>query len=97
MRPDGRSVKLEYNSGMLNRIDRLTSANYGMPTNTNLCENKFVAYKDKTTMLQAASIYAQGNGAAWDAAEMLIVMLDVSKTSLKVLGSDIFNQMAKAS
>ncbi len=96
-RPDGRSVKLEYNSGMLNRIDRLTSANYGMPINTNLCENKFVAYKDKTTMLQAASIYTQGDGAAWDAAEMLTVMLDVSKTSLKVLGSDIFNQMTKAS
>ena len=29
-RPDGRVVKLEYNSGMLNRLDRLTSANYGM-------------------------------------------------------------------
>lgn len=30
-RPDGRVVTLEYNSGMLNRLDRLTSANYGMP------------------------------------------------------------------
>ncbi len=37
-RPDGRIVKLEYNSGMLNRLDRLTSANYGMPINTNLCK-----------------------------------------------------------
>lgn len=36
-RPDGRVVRLEYNSGMLNRLDRLTSANYGMPINTNLC------------------------------------------------------------
>src|SRR5690606_34502247 len=33
-RPDGRVVTLEYNSGMLNRLDRLTSANYGMPINT---------------------------------------------------------------
>lgn len=61
-RPDGRVVRLEYNSGMLNRLDRLTSANYGMPINTNLCENKFVKHKDKTIMLQATSIYTQGNG-----------------------------------
>ena len=40
-RPDGRVVTLEYNSGMLNRLDRLTAANYGMPINTNLCKNKF--------------------------------------------------------
>lgn len=41
-RPDGRVVILEYNLGMLNRLDRLTSANYGMPVNTNLCKNKFI-------------------------------------------------------
>lgn len=59
-RPDGRIVTLEYNSGMLNRLDRLTAANYGMPINTNLCKNKFITHKDKTIMLQAASIYTQG-------------------------------------
>lgn len=94
-RPDGRIVKLEYNSGMLNRLDRLTSANYGMSINTNLCENKFVKHKDKTIMLQATSIYTQGNGAKWDAKEMFNVMVEVSKTSLKVLGSDIFSQITK--
>lgn len=41
-RPDGRIVTLVYNDGTLNRIDRLTAANYGMPINTNLCENRFV-------------------------------------------------------
>lgn len=46
-RPDGREVVLEYNSGMLNRLDRLTAANYGMPINTNLCKNRFVAHNDK--------------------------------------------------
>ena len=95
-RPDGRIVKLEYNSGMLNRLDRLTSANYGMPINTNLCENKFVKHKDKTIMLKATSIYTQGNGAKWDSKEMFNVMVEVSKTSLKVLGSDIFNQITKS-
>ena len=46
-RPDGRVVTLEYNSGMLNRLDRLTAANYGMPINTNLCKNKYVKHGDK--------------------------------------------------
>lgn len=41
-RPDGRVVVLEYNFGLLNRLDRLTAANYGLPINTNLCKNKFV-------------------------------------------------------
>lgn len=95
-RPDGRVVKLEYNSGMLNRLDRLTSANYGMPINTNLCENKFVKHTDKTIMLQATSIYTQGNGEKWDAKEMFDIMVEISKTSLKVLGSDIFNQITQS-
>ena len=38
-RPDGRIVTLSCHSGTLNRLDRLTAANYGMELNTNLCEN----------------------------------------------------------
>ena len=95
-RPDGRVIKLEYNSGMLNRLDRLTSANYGMPINTNLCENKFVKHKDKTIMLQATSIYTQGDGEKWDVKKMFDIMIEISKTSLRVLGSEIFNQITKS-
>ncbi|MCA6446990.1 MAG: restriction endonuclease [Chitinophagaceae bacterium] len=95
-RPDGRVVTLEYNSGTLNRLDRLTSANYGMPINTNLCKNKFFKHKDKTIMLQATSIYTQGNGEKWDVKKMFDIMLEISKTSLKVLGSEIFNQITKS-
>jgi len=95
-RPDGRIVTLEYNSGTLNRLDRLTSANYGMPINTNLCENKFVKHKDKTIMLQATSIYTQGNGEKWNNKEMFDIMIEISKTSLKMLGSDLFNQITKS-
>lgn len=95
-RPDGRVVVLEYSSGMLNRLDRLTAANYGMPINTNLCENKFVKHKDKTIMLQATSIYTQGKGEKWDTKEMFDIMIETSKTSLKVLGSDLFNQITKS-
>ncbi len=92
-RPDGRVVTLEYNTGMLNRLDRLTAANYGMPVNTNLCKNRFVKHGDKTIMLQAASIYTQRNGGKWDKREMFNIMLEVAKTSLQVLGSDLFNQI----
>lgn len=92
-RPDGREVVLQYDSGTLNRLDRLTSANYGMPINTNLCENRLVTAKDKVIMLQAASIYSQGDGGEWDGGEMLEVMFEVVKTSLKVLASDLFQQM----
>ena len=95
-RPDERTVTLECNSGMLNRLDRLTSANYGMSINNNLCKNKFVKHKDKTIMLQATSIYTQGNGEKWDEKEMFDIMLEISKTSLQILGSEIFKQITKS-
>ncbi|ENY5365802.1 EcoRI family type II restriction endonuclease [Raoultella ornithinolytica] len=95
-RPDGREVVLAYNSGMLNRLDRLTAANYGMPINNNLCMNKFVKHKNKTIMLQAASIYTQGTGEKWDARLMFGIMIDIARTSLKVLGSDLFNQITSS-
>ena len=94
-RPDGRVVALTYNAGSLNRLDRLTAANYGMPLNTNLCENKFVKCNGATIMLQAASIYTKGEGGHWNDKDMIDVMLDVSKTSLKMLGKDLFTQITK--
>ncbi|MCQ2898765.1 restriction endonuclease [Helicobacter pylori] len=92
-RPDGRVVTLEYNSGVLNRLDKLTAANYGMPINQNLCKNKFIPYRDRTIMLQAISIYTQGDGQRWDLNKMFEIMLEVARTSLKVLGSSLFNQI----
>ena len=46
-------------------------------------------------MLQAASIYTQGKGEKWNAQDMFDIMLEISKTSLQVLGSDLFNQLTK--
>ena len=94
-RPDGRVVTLVYNDGMLNRLDRLTAANYGMPINTNLCENKYVKCNGSTIMLQAASIYTKGEGGHWNDDDMIAVMLDVARTSLKMLASDLFNQISR--
>ncbi|WP_240666841.1 EcoRI family type II restriction endonuclease [Helicobacter pylori] len=92
-RPDGRVVTLEYSSGVLNRLDKLTVTNYGMPVNQNLCQNKFVQHKDRVIMLQAISIYTQGDGQRWDLNKMFEIMLEVARTSLKVLGSSLFNQI----
>lgn len=94
-RPDGRKVTLIYNDGTLNRLDRLTAANYGMPINTNLCENRFVECNGVNTMLQAASIYTKGDGGHWNDKDMIMIMLEVARTSLKMLGSDIFEQLTK--
>jgi len=93
-RPDGRKVTLTYNSGELNRLDRLTAANYGMPINANLCKNRFVNREDSCLMLQAASIYTQGNGRRWLGADMAAVMMEVAKTSLQMLGRDLFKQLS---
>lgn len=92
-RPDGRTVVLKYNSGTLNRLDRLTSANYGLPLNVNLCVNRFVKSQDRVIMLQAATIYTQGSGEHWSEAEMHSVMLDIAKTSIKALAKDLFDQL----
>ena len=95
-RPDGRKVTLIYNSGELNRLDRLTAANYGMPINTNLCKNKFVKRDGACLMLQAASIYTLGDGRRWKEAEMAEAMLDVAMTSLQMLGRDLFHKLSNS-
>lgn len=94
-RPDGRVVTLRYNSGNLNRIDRLTAANYGMPLNENLCENRFIGHGNKFVMLQAASIFTKGDGSTWSLEEMLEISVDVATTSLKLLGTVIFQQISQ--
>lgn len=90
-RPDGRVVTLIHNSGSLNRLDRLTAANYSMPFNKNLCKNKFIFHGHKCIMLQAASIYTHGDGRSWQPEEMFDIMVEISNTSLKMLGTDLFN------
>ena len=94
-RYDGSTYTISYNDGTLNRLDRLTAANYGMSINTNLCENKFVYGNGLTIMLQAASIYTQGDSSHWKDEDMIEIMLDVARTSLRMIGKDLFNQLTK--
>jgi type II restriction enzyme len=77
-------VVLKHDDGLLNRIDRITSANFGLPINKNSCENLIISIDGKSVMLQAISIYTKPTD--WTVEEMMPIMLDISKTSLNVLG-----------
>lgn len=83
-RLDGTEVTLKHDAGSLNRIDRLTSANYSLPINQNSCENITISIDGQQIMLQAVSIFTKPN--EWTIEEMLPIMMDVAKTSLKVIG-----------
>ncbi|MCX6279451.1 MAG: restriction endonuclease [Bacteroidetes bacterium] len=84
IRPDGREIVLRHNIGSLNRIDRLTSANYSLPINQNSCENIFITIHGQTVMLQAVSIYAKAT--QWTVDEMLQIMMEIANTSLRIIG-----------
>ena len=85
-RPDGSFVEIRSDSGAMNRIDRVTAANYCMPINRNYCKNIFIGHKNSSIMLQAASIYARCN--PWRENEMREIMMDIARTSI-----DILNQL----
>jgi type II restriction enzyme len=80
---DGSFVNIRHDSGALNRIDRVTAANYCMPINQNYCKNIFIGHKKSSIMLQAASIYARCK--SWEVDEMQEIMMDIAKTSIGVL------------
>ena len=81
--PDGRKIVLKHDVGSLNRIDRLTAANYSLPINQNRCENIYISIDGQNVMLQAVSIFTKAN--AWKPEEMLSIMIDIAKTSLRVM------------
>jgi type II restriction enzyme len=84
---DGQKVKVIHNSGMLNRIDRVTASSFGREINNNYCENITVSAGGTQHMLQIASLYFQAK--PWEAKQMAKIMLEVARTSLKVIGDDL--------
>ncbi len=82
-RPDGSFVEIRHDSGAMNRIDRVTAANFCMPINHNYCKNIFIGHKNSSIMLQAASIYARCE--PWREQEMKDIMNDIAKTSIGIL------------
>lgn len=87
IRPDGRVVKVEHDSGMLNRIDRVTASSFSREINMNYCENIIVKAGDHHHMIQTASLYCKHD--PWKAGEMAELMLEVAKTSLGIIASDL--------
>jgi type II restriction enzyme len=86
-RPDGRVVKIVHNSGLLNRIDRVTASSLSREINQNYCENIVFKAGDFDHMFHIASLYCQAD--PWTAGEMGRVMLEVARTSLRVIGDDL--------
>lgn len=86
-RPDGRVVRVVHNSGMLNRIDRVTASSLSREINKNYCENIVIKAGDIEHMTQAASLFCKAD--PWTAGEMGEVMLDVAQTSLKMIAEDL--------
>ena len=81
--PDGRDVKVEHDSGMLNRIDRVTAANYAAKINQNYCRNIKIKIGENLQTLQMPTLYFQCD--PWTSDEMYNVMIEVALTSLDVL------------
>ena len=92
-RPDGRVVVLPYNAGSLNRLDRLTASNYGMPINTNLCIKKKISYNGMVRYLSAVSIFTQCDGEHWNDEDMIKIMLEIARTSIYAIQDDLINQI----
>lgn len=86
-RPDGRVVRIVHDSGLLNRIDRLTASSLSREINQNYCENITVRAGDHDHMFQIASLYCKAH--PWEAKEMADRMLKVARTSIRVLAQDL--------
>jgi len=82
-RVDGTFVEIKHDGGGMNRIDRVSAANYCMPINCNYCKNIFISHKQASIMLQAASVYARCD--SWTEPEMQEKMMEIAETSLGVL------------
>jgi len=82
-KPDGTFVEIRHDAGSMNRIDRVSAANYCLEINKNYCRNVFIAHSKSSIMLQAASIYARCE--PWKVDEMQAIMLDIASTSLGTL------------
>ena len=81
------SGKLVHDSGLLNRIDRLTASSLSREINQNYCENITVKIGNFTHMFQIASLFCKAH--PWGSREMAEKMLDVAHTSLKILSGDL--------
>lgn len=84
---DGRKVHIQHDAGSLNRIDRVTAANYGMKINQNDCPNIQISTPFGNRYLQVTSLFFQCD--SWTNEQMLEILTDVANTSLDILSNDL--------
>lgn len=85
--PQGKPIMIRHDSGAMNRIDRVTSANYSMGINENHCKNIIIQMKNYNLMLQCASIYAHCT--PWSQEEMVEIMKEITKTSIEIIQEEL--------
>jgi type II restriction enzyme len=83
----GGSIRVSPNDAALNRIDRVTAANYGLPINQNYCENKYINFRTHSIMLQVTSIYAQLR--EYTNEQLLSITYSMAMSSLEILRQDL--------
>lgn len=76
-------IILSPNDGSLNRIDRMSAANYGMGVNKNLCRNLILA---DGTKLQPISMYVSHS--AFSMENIMQIFMEIAHTSMQVLRED---------
>lgn len=81
--PDGREVKVEHDSGILNRIDRVTASSYASEINKNYCKNTLVRINERERMIQIPSLYFQSE--TWGTEDMYLILFDIAISSIKIL------------
>jgi type II restriction enzyme len=85
--PDGTEIPILPSDSSVNRIDRVTAANYGMEINRDYCKNIVISHPFGRLMLQVASIYAQCDLFGFN--RMFEVLWNTALTSLEVLADEL--------
>lgn len=57
--------------------------------------HKDAQFHDKEVGNTSMFVIKQGEGGHWNDKDMILVMLEVARTSLKMLGTDLFEQLTK--
>ncbi len=85
--PSGRKVKISHDAGHMNRIDRVTSSNFGMDINRIYCQNEFLELNGKSQMLQIPSLFFQAE--SWSNESMVNVLWESVSTSMNMLSENL--------
>ena len=81
--PSGKLIRLDHDSGLLNRIDRVTASNYSMEINKVYCRNIALNIGNTLKVIQIPSLFFQCN--PWSFIDMYETMLTLAEESIAIL------------